>query len=70
MRQITSLGVRTTEVPLHATISGDGSRLAFATRRNVIGGNSDASVELYVYDIAAATYFQITNALRRPRRPM
>ena len=34
-RQITSLGARATEVPLHATISGDGNRIAFATRRSV-----------------------------------
>jgi len=50
-RRITSLGSRAADVPLHPTISGDGSRIAFATRRNVTGGNSDASVELYVYDL-------------------
>jgi len=61
-RQITSLGPRTTDVPLHATISGDGSRIAFATRRNVIGGNSDASVELYIYDIPSGTFSKITDA--------
>ncbi len=32
-RQITTLGARDTEVPLHPTISGDGRRIAFATRR-------------------------------------
>ncbi|HEY1404500.1 MAG TPA: hypothetical protein VGB05_10265, partial [Pyrinomonadaceae bacterium] len=47
-RQLTTLGSRATDVPLHPTISGDGSRVAFATRRNVSGGNTDASVELYV----------------------
>jgi Tol biopolymer transport system component len=48
-RQITSLGSRATDVPLHPTISGDGSRIAFATRRAVAGqgSNSDTSVELY-----------------------
>ena len=61
-RQITSLGTRVTEVPLHATISGDGTRIAFATRRNVIGGNSDGSVELYVYDTPTATFSKITTA--------
>ena len=48
IRQITSLGARVTEVPLHPSISGDGSRISFATRRNVNGGNTDGSVELYL----------------------
>ncbi|MGB9178579.1 MAG: lamin tail domain-containing protein, partial [Pyrinomonadaceae bacterium] len=61
-RQITSLGSRVTDVPLHPTISGDGSRIAFATRRSVIGGNSDGSVELYVYDIPTSQITRITNA--------
>ncbi|MDQ1560404.1 MAG: hypothetical protein QOD32_3464, partial [Pyrinomonadaceae bacterium] len=34
LRQLTSLGSRATDVPLHPTISGDGARVAFATRRN------------------------------------
>jgi Tol biopolymer transport system component len=50
LRKLTALGSRAADVPLHPTISGDGARVAFATRRNVNGGNSDASVELYVYD--------------------
>ncbi len=62
VKQITSLGARATEVPLHPTISGDGTRVAFATRRNVIGGNSDASVELYVFDIPTAQFSKITNS--------
>ncbi|MDT5293363.1 MAG: hypothetical protein QOJ76_243 [Acidobacteriota bacterium] len=50
-RQLTQLGTRASDVPLHPTISGDGNRVAFATRRNVTGGNADASVELYLYDM-------------------
>src|SRR5262249_55746297 len=62
-RQISSLGTRTTEIPLHATISGDGKRIAFATRRAVTGfSNSDASVELYAYDIPTTSFARITNA--------
>jgi Calx-beta domain/Lamin Tail Domain/Bacterial Ig-like domain (group 2)/WD40-like Beta Propeller Repeat len=61
-RQITSLGTRVTEVPLHATISGDGNRVAFATRRNFNSFNSDGSVELYVHDVPSATFSRITNA--------
>jgi ribosomal protein L35AE/L33A/predicted secreted protein len=63
IRQITSLGARVTEVPLHPTISGDGSRIAFAARRTVsgAGSNSDGGVELYVYDLPTATFSKITN---------
>ena len=61
-RQITSLGARVNEVPLQPSISGDGTRISFATRRNVNAGNSDGSVELYVYDLPTATFSEITNA--------
>src|SRR5262249_8144979 len=62
IRQITALGARATEVPLHPSISGDGTRISFATRRNVNGGNSDGSVELYLYDLPTATFSRITSA--------
>ena len=62
VRQITSLGARVTEVPLHPSISGDGTRISFATRRNVSGAsNSDGSVELYLYDLPTATFAKLTN---------
>jgi Tol biopolymer transport system component len=51
LRQLTQLGTRASDVPLNATISGGGDRVAFATRRSVTGGNADASAEVYVYDI-------------------
>ena len=62
-RQVTTLGSRVTEVPLHPTISGDGSRIAFATRRTVSGAgtNSDGSVELYTYDIPSSSFGRVTN---------
>lgn len=63
VRQITSLGVRSAEVPLHPTISGDGTRIAFATRRTITGfSNSDSSIELYIYDLATAQFARVTNA--------
>ncbi|HEY9402263.1 MAG TPA: Ig-like domain-containing protein [Pyrinomonadaceae bacterium] len=62
IRQLTALGSRATDVPLHPTISGDGSRVAFATRRNVNGGNTDASVELYLYDLPTRKFSRVTNA--------
>lgn len=64
IRQITSLGARVSEVPLDPTISGDGSRIAFAARRTVsgAGSNSDGGVELYLYDFPTSTFAKITNA--------
>src|SRR5258706_3292758 len=64
LRQVTTLGARTIEVPLHPTISGDGTRLAFAARRSVPGTpiNSDGGVELYVFDIPTAQMAKVTNA--------
>lgn len=61
-RQLTSLGARADDVPLNATISGDGKRIAFATRRNVIGGNQDNSAELYTFDLPTQKFARVTNA--------
>jgi len=61
-RQITSLATRADDVPLNPTISGDGRRITFATRRNVLGTNSDRSVELYLYDISTGRTEMLTNA--------
>lgn len=60
-RQLTQLGTRSVDVALHPTISGDGKRVAFATRRRVTNA-SDGSVELYVYDIPSGQTVQVTNA--------
>jgi uncharacterized protein (TIGR03437 family) len=62
IRQLTALGSRAADVALHPTISGDGSRVAFATRRNVSGGNADASVELYLYDLPTGKFSRVTDA--------
>lgn len=62
VRQITRLGSRASDVPLNPTLSGDGSRLTFATRRTVTGGNADASVELYLYDLPTDKFSRITDA--------
>src|SRR4029078_10093535 len=40
---------------------GDGRRVAFATRRRVVG-SSDGGVELYVLDLPTGVVQQITNA--------
>ncbi|HJP92449.1 MAG TPA: lamin tail domain-containing protein [Pyrinomonadaceae bacterium] len=60
-RQVTQLGSRVTDVKLQPTISGDGKRIAFATRRKVIS-TSDGGVELYLLDLPTAQVQQITNA--------
>lgn len=61
-RQLTHLGSRVSDVPLNPTISGDGSRVAFATRRSVVSGNSDGGVELYLYDLPTNQFSRITGA--------
>jgi len=61
VRQLTQLASRSTDVELQPTISGDGKRVAFATRRRVTNA-SDGSVELYLYDIPSGQIQQLTNA--------
>jgi uncharacterized protein (TIGR03437 family) len=61
IRQLTQLGSRVTDVKLQPTISGDGKRVAFATRRRVIN-TSDGGVELYLLDLPTNQVQQITNA--------
>jgi Tol biopolymer transport system component len=48
-------------VKLQPTISGDGRRVAFATRRRVVN-SSDGGVELYLLDLPTGAVQQITNA--------
>jgi uncharacterized protein (TIGR03437 family) len=61
IRQVTQFGSRAVDVPLQPTISGDGRRIAFATRRRVTNA-SDGGVELYVFDLPSGHVQQITNA--------
>jgi uncharacterized protein (TIGR03437 family) len=61
IRQLTKLGSRVTDVSLQPTVSGDGKRVAFATRRRVTNA-SDGSVELYVLDLPTGEVEQITTA--------
>ena len=60
-RQLTQLGSRNSDVNLNATISADGKRIAFATRRKVVN-TSDGGVELYLLDLPTGITHQITNA--------
>ena len=61
IRQLTQLGSRSVDVNLQPTISGDGRRIAFATRRRVTNA-SDGGVELYLLDLPTGEIQQITNA--------
>ena len=61
IRQLTKLGSRVTDVGLQPTISGDGRRVAFATRRRVTNA-SDGGVELYILDLPTGEVEQITTA--------
>src|SRR5262249_46493897 len=61
VRQLTQLGSRAVDVALQPTISGDGRRVAFATRRRVLN-TSDGGVELYVLDLPSEQIQQITDA--------
>jgi uncharacterized protein (TIGR03437 family) len=61
IRQLTQLGSRSVDVKLQPTISGDGRRVAFATRRRVTNA-SDGGVELYVLDLPTGQVQQITSA--------
>jgi len=61
IRQLTQLSSRVTDVKLQPTISGDGKRVAFATRRRV-SNTSDGGVELYLLDLPTNQVQQITNA--------
>jgi len=65
IRQLTNLGSRAVDVGLQPTISGDGRRVAFATRRRVVNA-SDGGVELYVLDVPTGVFQQITNATAAP----
>ena len=61
IRQLTNLGSRSVDVQLQPTISGDGRRVAFATRRRVTSA-SDGGVELYLLDLPTGQVQQITSA--------
>src|SRR5205814_2753268 len=61
-QQITNLTSRAADIPLNPTISGDGKRITFATRRNPLGTNGDGGVELFLYDLPTAVLTQVTSA--------
>lgn len=44
-------------------ISGDGRRVAFSATFDPLGTNADRNQELFLYDVASATYRQLTNSI-------
>jgi Tol biopolymer transport system component len=44
-------------------ISGDGSRIAFSSSADLVGENADGNVEVFVYDLLAGDFQQVTHAL-------
>ncbi len=64
-RRLTSLGTRAADVPLHPTISGDGSRVAFATRRTVFSGEPSGGVDLFLFDLPNNKLTRVTDATSR-----
>ncbi|HEY0004584.1 MAG TPA: lamin tail domain-containing protein [Pyrinomonadaceae bacterium] len=61
-RQISRAGAVSEDVSPNPSISGDGKRVSFATRRNLSGGNTDRSVELYLYDAPTDRLTRLTDA--------
>lgn len=53
----------TNEIGIHSytpIISGDGSKIAFMSNRNVQNGNPDGSAEIFLYDTQSAAVTQLT----------
>lgn len=44
-------------------LSGDGSRIAFSTGADLTGGNADGNTEVFVYDLLAGDFMQVTHTL-------
>src|SRR4030095_7968625 len=51
----------TTLNDLFPSISGDGTRIAFVSDSDLIGGNADHNFEIFLYDAATNSLTQVTN---------
>lgn len=45
---------------VNVSYDGDGSRMAFVSNRDYVGTNPDGNNEIFVYDVAAAAFTQVT----------
>lgn len=46
-----------------ASLSGDGTRILFSSNGDLAGRNADGNVEIFVYDLLANSFLQMTDAL-------
>lgn len=46
-----------------ATLSGDGTRIAFSSSADLTGANADGNTEVFVYDLLAGSFLQMTDTL-------
>jgi len=46
-----------------ASLSGDGSRIAFSSSADLTGANADGNTEVFVYDLLAGSFLQLTDTL-------
>ncbi len=42
-------------------LSGDGTRIAFESNRDLTGGNADGNVEIFLFDMTTNSFTQVTN---------
>src|SRR5262249_38303439 len=45
------------------SISADGTHIAFLSDRDITGGNADGSFEIFLYDVTANNFKQVTNVI-------
>lgn len=61
-RQVVSLSPRKEDIALNPCLSGDGLRVAFATRRRVNKISSSGGVQVYLYDFPSSNLMKVTEA--------
>jgi Tol biopolymer transport system component len=60
LAQVTQTSAGSAQGP---SLSGDGSRIAFGSSANLTGGNADGNTEIFVYDLLAGSFLQLTDTL-------
>ena len=57
-----NLADRITNGNFQPSLSDDGRFIAFASNRNLSGGNADGNLEIFVYDVNTSTFTQLTDS--------
>lgn len=60
LAQVTQTSAGSTQA---ASLSGDGSRIAFGSSADLTGGNADGNTEIFVYDLLAGSFLQLTDTV-------